>query len=106
MRRLLITGGAGFIGSHLCRRFISDGENVTCMDNLLTGRLENIGLVDHRQLTATTPSGLRSHPDNPLDLISAVLHHLVGGAVLPGCVADGAEYSRAAPQTRRANAAA
>jgi len=40
----LIAGGAGFIGSHLCERFLADGHNVTCVDNLLTGRLEN---VDH-----------------------------------------------------------
>jgi len=42
MRRVLITGGAGFIGSHLSRRFLDDGNEVVCMDNLLTGRLENI----------------------------------------------------------------
>ncbi len=42
MRSVLITGGAGFIGSHLCRRFLADGSRVICMDNLLTGRLENV----------------------------------------------------------------
>ena len=42
MHRILITGGAGFIGSHLCRRFLNEGMEVVCMDNLLTGRLENI----------------------------------------------------------------
>jgi dTDP-glucose 4,6-dehydratase len=42
MRRVLITGGAGFIGSHLCRRFLDDEAEVICMDNLLTGRLANI----------------------------------------------------------------
>jgi dTDP-glucose 4,6-dehydratase len=42
MPRALITGGSGFIGSHLCRRFLEDGWSVVCMDNLLTGRLENI----------------------------------------------------------------
>lgn len=42
MKRILITGGAGFIGSHLCRRFVTEGVEVVCMDNLLTGRLENI----------------------------------------------------------------
>lgn len=42
--KTLIAGGAGFIGSHLCDRFIRDGHHVTCVDNLLTGRLEN---VDH-----------------------------------------------------------
>ncbi|MFQ5698441.1 MAG: UDP-glucuronic acid decarboxylase family protein [Myxococcota bacterium] len=42
MRRILVTGGAGFIGSHLCRRFLADGNEVICMDNLLTGRIRNI----------------------------------------------------------------
>ncbi len=42
MSRILITGGAGFIGSHLCRRFLDQGDEVICMDNLLTGRLANI----------------------------------------------------------------
>ena len=40
--RVLITGGAGFIGSHLCDRFIEEGHKVICMDNLITGRKENI----------------------------------------------------------------
>jgi dTDP-glucose 4,6-dehydratase len=40
--RVLITGGAGFIGSHLCDRFLGDGHDVICMDNLLTGKMENI----------------------------------------------------------------
>ena len=38
----VITGGAGFIGSHLCERFLSDGHDVICVDNLLTGSLRNI----------------------------------------------------------------
>ena len=40
--RILITGGAGFIGSHLCERFLADGHDVIAMDNLLTGRVDNI----------------------------------------------------------------
>lgn len=40
--RVLITGGAGFIGSHLCDRFIAEGYEVICMDNFITGRPENI----------------------------------------------------------------
>jgi len=40
--RILITGGAGFIGSHLCDLFLEQGHQVICMDNLLTGRAENV----------------------------------------------------------------
>ncbi|MBS1509006.1 MAG: SDR family oxidoreductase [Bacteroidetes bacterium] len=42
MKRILITGGAGFLGSHLCDRFIKDGYHVIAMDNLITGSLKNI----------------------------------------------------------------
>ena len=42
MARVLITGGAGFIGSHLCERFLAEGDEVICMDNLLTGHADNI----------------------------------------------------------------
>jgi len=41
-KTVLITGGAGFIGSHLCDRLISEGLKVICMDNLITGNLDNI----------------------------------------------------------------
>jgi len=41
--RTLITGGAGFLGSHLCDRMIKEGHEVICMDNLLTGNMDNIG---------------------------------------------------------------
>ena len=42
MPRTLITGGAGFLGSHLCDRFIEEGHSVICMDNLITGDTDNI----------------------------------------------------------------
>ncbi len=42
MRRVLITGAAGFLGSHLCDRFIKEGYHVIAMDNLITGDLKNI----------------------------------------------------------------
>ncbi len=40
--RLLITGGAGFLGSHLADHFLARGDSVTVFDNLITGRVENI----------------------------------------------------------------
>ena len=42
MARVLITGGAGFIGSHLCERFLAEGNDVICMDNFRTGSPDNI----------------------------------------------------------------
>ncbi|MFN0204262.1 MAG: UDP-glucuronic acid decarboxylase family protein [Bacteroidia bacterium] len=41
-KRVLVTGGAGFLGSHLCDRFLAEGYQVVAMDNLITGNLENI----------------------------------------------------------------
>ena len=40
--RIMVTGGAGFVGSHLCERLLADGHTVLCVDNLLTGRRENM----------------------------------------------------------------
>lgn len=42
MKRILITGGAGFLGSHLCDRLIAEGQEVLCLDNFFTGSKENI----------------------------------------------------------------
>ena len=42
MRRTLITGGAGFLGSHLCDRLIEEGHQVICLDNLITGQMNNV----------------------------------------------------------------
>ncbi len=50
MTRALLTGGAGFIGSHLCDRLIAEGWEILCADNLLTGRKENIEhLLEHER---------------------------------------------------------
>ncbi|HPN96954.1 MAG TPA: SDR family oxidoreductase [Syntrophorhabdaceae bacterium] len=49
-KRILITGGAGFIGSHLCERFINDGHEVICLDNYFTGNKENVShLMNHHR---------------------------------------------------------
>jgi dTDP-glucose 4,6-dehydratase len=46
-KRVLVTGGAGFLGSHLCDRFIAEGYHVIAMDNLITGNLRNIEHLFH-----------------------------------------------------------
>jgi UDP-glucuronate decarboxylase len=47
-RRILVTGGAGFLGSHLCERLLQEGHEVLCVDNLFTGTRENIHhLLEH-----------------------------------------------------------
>jgi UDP-glucuronate decarboxylase len=42
MKRILITGGAGFLGSHLCERLLREGNDIICLDNFFTGNKENI----------------------------------------------------------------
>ena len=50
--RVLITGGAGFLGSHLCDRLIEMGHNVVCVDNLITGSMDNLAhLVGHERFS-------------------------------------------------------
>jgi UDP-glucuronate decarboxylase len=49
VKRILVTGGAGFLGSHLCDRLIQEGNEVLCVDNLFTGRRSNIHhLLEHK----------------------------------------------------------
>jgi UDP-glucuronate decarboxylase len=49
-KRILVTGGAGFLGSHLCERLLADGHDVLCVDNFFTGSRENIfPLLDHKR---------------------------------------------------------
>jgi dTDP-glucose 4,6-dehydratase len=71
--RLLITGGAGFIGSHLCDHFIAKGHSVTAMDNLITGDLRNIEhLVGHKRFEF-----MKHNVTNYIDIsgrLDAVLH--------------------------------
>jgi dTDP-glucose 4,6-dehydratase len=45
--RVLVTGGAGFLGSHLCDALLAEGHSVICADNLLTGRMENLEHLRH-----------------------------------------------------------
>ncbi len=74
--RILITGGAGFIGSHLCDRLIAEGHKVICIDNLITGSLSNIKpLLKNRNFyfikhNVTTPIKIKGKLDYVLHLAS------------------------------------
>jgi len=48
VKRAVVTGGAGFLGSHLCERLLADGVAVVCVDNLITGKRENIAALESR----------------------------------------------------------
>lgn len=71
--RVLITGGAGFLGSHLCDALIAQGHQVVCMDNFVTGRPENIAhLMGHERFSFVKYNVCDYlHLDGPLD---AVMH--------------------------------
>ncbi|MES1151011.1 MAG: NAD-dependent epimerase/dehydratase family protein, partial [Dongia sp.] len=48
IKRVLVTGGAGFLGSHLCERLLAEGCEVLCVDNFFTGRRANVAhLLDN-----------------------------------------------------------
>lgn len=71
--RVLITGGAGFLGSHLCDRFVKDGHEVIAMDNLITGSTDNIAHLAGNERFAFVKHNVSNYiyVDGPLD---AVLH--------------------------------
>jgi len=75
--RILVTGGAGFIGSHLCERLISDGHHVTALDSASTGRLSNLsGIIDSPQLYLVEGSILDTSVLNPLIKDTDYVFHL------------------------------
>ncbi len=78
-RRVLVTGGAGFLGSHLCDRLIARGDEVLCVDNFLTGREANIAhLLDHPRFA------LRRHDViDPLDAEVDEIYNLACAASPP-----------------------
>jgi dTDP-glucose 4,6-dehydratase len=71
--RILITGGAGFLGSHLSDRLVESGHSVICMDNLVTGRMDNIAhLLGHERFSFVKYNACDYlHVEGPLD---ALLH--------------------------------
>ena len=49
-KRILVTGGAGFLGSHLCERLVKEGNEVICLDNYYTGSKNNILHLPHFEI--------------------------------------------------------
>jgi UDP-glucose 4-epimerase len=75
--RILVTGGAGFIGSHLCERLIKDGHTVIAIDNFSTGQASNLkGLVNSTKFTLVEGSILDLETLNPLISNSDYVFHL------------------------------
>jgi dTDP-glucose 4,6-dehydratase len=60
-KRALVTGGAGFLGSHVCERLLSEGYHVVCMDNLRTGSLENVAHLEGEAHFEYTDHDVTSH---------------------------------------------
>lgn len=71
MARVLITGGAGFIGSHLCERFLHEGDEVICVDNLITGNADNIAHLFPNKQFSFIPQDVTNYiyVKGPIDVI-------------------------------------
>ena len=81
--RILVTGGAGFIGSNLCEYFIDKGYQVVCLDNLATGFLHNLDkIIDHPNFTMIN-GDIRNFEtcQNAVSGIDYVLHQAALGSV-------------------------
>ena len=84
MKRILVTGGAGFIGSHLCARLLNEGHHVICLDNFLTGCKGNIAhLMDGPRFELVEHDIVHPYPIGPVDEI----YHLA-------CPASPVHYQR------------
>lgn len=89
-RRVLVTGGAGFLGSHLCQRLLSEGEQVICLDNFYTGRESNIkSLLDDPNFSL-----VRHDVCQPISQQIDMIYHLA-------CPASPIHYQRDPIQTNK-----
>ncbi len=88
-RVILVTGGAGFIGSHVCDALVADGAQVRCFDNLATGKRSNIAHLENGQAFRFVQGDLRSLDDLKAAVAgtSAIVHLGALGSV-PRSIAD------------------
>ena len=92
MSRVLVTGGAGFLGSHLCDRLVAEGDEVLCLDNFFTGSKENIRhLLNHDRFEV-----IRHDIINPIDLEVDQIYNLA-------CPASPVHYQLDPVRTIQAN---
>jgi dTDP-glucose 4,6-dehydratase len=95
-QRVVVTGGAGFLGSHLCERLLADGHRVVCLDNFLTGGPANVAhLMGRPEFTCTrcditdfvhVPGAVDlvlhfASPASPMDYLRLPIHTLKVGAI-------------------------
>jgi len=73
MPRAVVTGGAGFLGSHLCERLLDEGYDVVSVDNLITGNRENVGSLERRDRFTLLEQDVTKHLEIP-GSVDAVLH--------------------------------
>ncbi len=82
---VLVTGGSGFIGSHLCAALLAQGHRVTCVDNLSTGSARNVeSLLSHRAFILLQHDVVQPLPD---DVAPDVIFHLASPASVPDYLA-------------------
>lgn len=85
---IVVTGGAGFIGSNLCHRLIDDGKQVVCIDNLFTGKMENINSL----LTHPKFSFINHDVTNPFEIYPIELQDTVEQIYHLACPASPPKY--------------
>ena len=91
-KRIIVTGGAGFIGSNLCDRLINEGHEILCVDNFFSGRKENIvHLLDNPNF-----ENIRHDVTFPLYLEADLIFHLA-------CPASPVHYAHDPVQTVKTN---
>ena len=88
-KKLLITGGAGFIGSNLIERFITQDNKIICLDNLATGKLDNIRPFSDLSNFTLIEGDIRDYATcrNAVEGVDIVLHQAAMGSV-PRSIAD------------------
>jgi UDP-glucuronate decarboxylase len=75
MQRILVTGGAGFLGSHLCDRLVREGHEVVCVDDFMTGRRENVAhLADSGRFALIHHDVCQPLPGDAVACVDAIYH--------------------------------